>query len=317
MERARTVATVVVPLALAALAALAACEPDLGNPGSLVGEARVLAIRSEPAEVKPGQDVMLSALVVDPTGTLMPDIGWGFCGEPAPLSSNNVASDACVFTAISLPARGVAITATIPVDTCSNFGPTPPAPEPGEPQRRPHDADVTGGYYQPIRALVNLSANVTVPSIGLTRTTCDLANAPIDVVVDFRARYHANVNPRIVSVIAQRPGEAEAVSLPAELPAHTDIALRVRWSDDSAETYPVFDPQSRALVDHREAIRVSWFVTGGELESERTGRTEDETESYADDVWTTPDAGPAHLWLVVRDSRGGMDFRGFDLTITP
>jgi hypothetical protein len=69
------------------------------------------------------------------------------------------------------------------------------------------------------------------------------------------------------------------------------------------------------LVDHREAIRVSWFVDGGELESERTGRTEDDPETYADNVWTTPEAGPAHLWIVVRDTRGGVAFESFDLTI--
>ena len=47
------------------------------------------------------------------------------------------------------------------------------------------------------------------------------------------------------------------------------------------------------LLDHREAIRVSWFVSGGELASDRTGRSEADTETFADDVWTTPDAGPA------------------------
>jgi hypothetical protein len=79
--------------------------------------------------------------------------------------------------------------------------------------------------------------------------------------------------------------------------------------------FPVFDPSKRVLVDHREAIRVSWFVDGGELESERTGRTEDDTESYADNLWTTPAAGPAHLWVVVRDTRGGVAFESFDITV--
>jgi hypothetical protein len=49
------------------------------------------------------------------------------------------------------------------------------------------------------------------------------------------------------------------------------VALRARWTDDSVESFPVFDPESRTLVDHREAIRVSWFVSGGELASDRTG----------------------------------------------
>jgi hypothetical protein len=93
------------------------------------------------------------------------------------------------------------------------------------------------------------------------------------------------------------------------------------WTADSAEPFPVFDPASRTLVDHREAIRVSWFVSAGALAEGRTGRAEAEngaeTETFADDVWTTPDAGPAYLWVVIRDSRGGLAFAGHAVTIAP
>lgn len=296
---------------------VAACKPDLGAPASLVVEPRVLAIRSEPAELVPGGDVALSALIASPDGTLAPDVAWGFCTAPAPLASDNVVGDDCIYGAASLMPRGPDVTITIPIDACSTFGPTPPAPAPGEPPRRPHDADVSGGYYQPTRALAKLDGT-QVPAIGLTRITCDLANAPLDVVQDFRARYHANTNPELVYVLAQRPTDADAAPLAdgATLPAHAVIALRTRWTPASAETYPVFDPKSRALVDHREAIRVSWFASDGELAAERTGRTEDDLEVTADNTWTTPDApGPAHLWIVVRDSRGGVAFASFDVTI--
>lgn len=299
------------------LLALAACKPDLGAPASLVTEPRVLAVQSEPAEVAPGKDMQLHALIASPDGTLMPDVAWGFCTEPAPLSSNNVVGDDCIYGAASLMARGSTITATIPIDACSQFGPTPPAPEPGQPPRRPHDADVTGGFYQPVRMLAKLGADAQVPAIGLTRITCDLANAPLDVVQQFHARYHANTNPTIARTLAQLPGAGDAIDIPASLPANAAIPLRVRWTDDSAETFPVFDPQQRALVDHREAIRVSWFVSDGELASERTGRTEDDLETFADNTWTTGEAGPAHLWVVMRDTRGGVTAESFDVTITP
>jgi hypothetical protein len=304
-------------LVLVFVGLLAACKPDLGAPASLVTEPRVLAVRSEPAEVRPDHDVALSLLIADASGTITPDVAWGFCAQPAPLSSNNVVGDDCIYTAASLMPRGVAITTTIPIDACSVFGPTPPAPAPGEPPRRPHDADVTGGYYQPIRALAKLGGADQVAGIGLTRITCDLANAPFDVVQDFHARYHPNTNPTIARVVAQLPGVADARDLPVELPARTAIPLRVRWAEDAAEVFPVFDLRSRALVDHREAIRVSWFVSDGELASERTGRTEDELDTYADNTWTTPDAGVAHLWVVVRDTRGGVSFDSFDVTVSP
>jgi len=73
--------------------------------------------------------------------------------------------------------------------------------QPGEPPLRPHDADVTGGYYQPVRAVATLDGDTLSPGIGLTRITCDLANAPFDIVVEFQARYHANHNPTLVGVM--------------------------------------------------------------------------------------------------------------------
>lgn len=299
---------------LAMLVVFAACKPDLGAPASLVTEPRVLAVQSDPAEVKPGADTTLHALVVSPDGTLTPDVAWGFCTEPAPLSSNNVVGDDCIYGAASLMPRGTDVTVTIPIDACSQFGPTPPAPEPGEPPRRPHDPDVTGGYYQPERALAKVDGD-QVPAIGLTRISCDLANASLEVVQAYNARYRANTNPVIDRVLAQLPGVADAQPVPATLPASTAIPLRVRWTAASAETFPVFDPSTRELVDQREAIRVSWFVDGGELESERTGRTEDDPETSADNVWTTPEAGPAHLWIVVRDTRGGVTYASFDVQV--
>jgi hypothetical protein len=308
------------------LAAAAACKPDLGDPPSLVTEPRILAVRSEPAEVEPDHAVAYQVLIADPDGAgagtsaAAPDVRWGFCTEPAPLSSNNVVNDGCLATAAPL-GTGPAIEATIPIDTCSTFGPTPPAPLPGQPPRRPHDADVTGGYYQPVRAEATLGGEPLSPGIGLTRITCDLPDAPLDVVIEFRRRYRANTNPTLVGVAALGPGGAalsppDGAGLPP-LPPHTAVTLRATWTADSAEPFPVFDPASRTLVDHREAIRVSWFASAGALAEGRTGRGEAEAETFADDVWTTPDAGPAYLWVVVRDSRGGLAFAGYAVTIAP
>lgn len=295
------------------LLAVAACKPDLGDPPSLITTPRILAVQSDPAELSPSQAVTYHALVATPTGSAAPAISWSFCTEPAPLSSNNVVNDSCVTGGAEIDAGGTAIPATIPQSACMVFGPVTPAPAPGQPPVRPHDADVTGGFYQPIRALAALGGAELPAAIGLTRITCDLANAPLDIVKDFHARYRANQNPvlaRVSAVIAD-----SAVALPAALPAHTEVGLRAEWTADSAEPFPVFDAASRMLVDHRETIRVSWFASAGELASERTGRDETETETFADNVWTTPDAGPVYLWVVVRDSRGGVAFADYVIPI--
>jgi len=313
--------------ALIAALAAAACKPDLGDPPSLITEPRIVAVRSEPAEVEPDHGVAYQVLVAAPdgagaaAGAAAPDVRWGFCTDPAPLSSNNVVNDDCLATAAALPDAGPAIQAKIPIDACTTFGPTPPAPLPGQLPRRPHDADVTGGYYQPVRARATLDGGPLAPGIGLTRITCDLPNAPLDTVIEFRRRYRANTNPTLAGVAALGPDGATIASpdgagLPP-LPARTAVTLRASWTADSVEPFPVFDPASRTLVDHREAIRVSWFVSGGALAEGRTGRGETETETFADDVWTTPEAGPATLWVVVRDSRGGVAFAGYTVTIGP
>ena len=299
---------------IAWVAALAACKPELGDPTSLVSEPRIIAVRSDPPEALPDHAVTYQALIASPDGAASPDVVWGFCAEPAPLSSNNTASDGCVYSAASLAARGPRVEATIPAGACAVFGPTPPAPQPGQPQLRPHDADVTGGYYQPIRALAQLDGAQLAPAIGLTRITCDLPDVSIDIALDFHARYRANQNPTLVDVVALGADRA-AHAMTEPVPAHTAVTLRASWTADSAESYPVFDRQLRALVDHREAIRVSWFVSDGALAADRTGRGEAEPEMFADDVWTTPDAGPAYLWVVVRDSRGGVAFAGYTVQL--
>jgi hypothetical protein len=51
--------------------------------------------------------------------------------------------------------------------------------------------------------------------------------------------------------------------------------------------------------------------------SDTPGRGEAEIETFADDAWTTPDAGPPYLWVVLRDSRGGVAFAGYAVTIAP
>ena len=143
------------------------------------------------------------------------------------------------------------------------------------------------------------------------------SDVSIDVVKDFHARYHANQNPTLVDVVALGPGDTPVHPLTEPLPSRTAVTLRASWTADSAESYPVLDPASHTLVDHREAIRVSWFVSAGALAQDRTGRGEADTETFTDDVWTTPDTGPAYLWVVVRDSRGGVAFAGYTLSIAP
>jgi len=65
-------------------------------------------------------------------------------------------------------------------------------------------------------------------------------------------------------------------------------------------------------------MRVSWYVNAGTLDTQSTGRTEDDWELTAQNHWTAPEAsGTFALWVVLRDSRGGVDFASYELAVQP
>ena len=321
-------------LYLAVALACAGCRPDFGKPASLVvpGETRILAVVGEPAEVLPDTPVAYTALVVthDGTDTTSP-IDWSFCTSPKPLDENNIVADSCL-TEAAVAYFSIATPTAMgqtPLDACQRFGPDPPPQDPGKPALRPRDPDVTGGFYEPIR----VERDRTV-AFGLERIVCNLASAGADVAIDFRARYKANTNPKLTDVTIKgtaldkgKPATMDMPGMPAKpavppvptmIPAGTLVTFTASWPAESAEGYPVYDITSQTLVDHRESLRVSWFATDGTFLHDRTGRGEDEMETTTDNDWTAPkDPGPVHLWVVLRDSRGGVDYQPYELEITP
>jgi hypothetical protein len=288
--------------------AVAGCAPDFGQLASLVTEPRVLAVRGEPAEVRPGQDVMFTTLVVSPDGTdAAPQLAWSLCLTPKPLDENNVVASGCLGGGDGIMPVGDPApmqTINVPLNACGLFGPDPPPSKPGEPPLRPRDPDVSGGFYQPVRV-----ERDKLTGFGLERITCNLASAGADIAIQFAMSYHPNTNPTLMTPL----GSSTAFDA---IPAGSKVTFTAAWTPESVETYPVYDVVAQNIIDHREAMRVSWFATAGSFEHEVTGRTEDETETSSDNVWTAPaQAGVVHLWLVLRDSRGGIAFAGQDLGV--
>jgi hypothetical protein len=194
------------------------------------------------------------------------------------------------------------------MDACMQFGPDTPLVMPGQPMLRPRDPDITGGYYQPMLVSVG-----DTTAFGLERITCNLANAPVDLAIEFRMRYKANTNPVLQPLAARIGGQPAALDA---IPRGATVELEAGWSPESVETYPVFDIPTQSLIDHHESMRVSWFATGGSFANDRTGRDENDPATSTTNTWTAPDAaGTVHLWIVLRDSRGGVDFASYDVTI--
>lgn len=299
------------PLAALAVAAawLGGCQPGFA-PLSLVTAPRVVAVQSDPAEQSPGSGVTLRAFVVGPDGAETPPLAWSLCRTPTPATENDAVDPSCLAAdgTTALGTTPAALPVTMPGDACRLFGPDAPPPMAGQPPPEPRAPDVTGGYYQPVRVVLGDAA-----TIAPVRVRCALAGASMDVAAAFAARYTPNINPTLTPLSATVDGQPVALDA---LPAGRDVTFTVGWSEGSPETYPVLDPQAQVLVDHREAMTVSWYVTAGTLAAERSGRGEDDAALTTDDVWTAPATpGPAHLYVVLRDSRGGVDFAAYDLAV--
>ena len=289
---------------------LSACQPDLGPTSSLVNRLRLLAVRMEPAEAPPGTAVSYTALTADGNGAASPTLSWSYCLAPKPLDENNTVASACLFDGAALVSvgDGATVAGNLPVNGCALFGSSPPPQDPSSPPLRPRDPDVTGGYYQPVR--VDDGVETT---FALQRITCDLANATTDQTVAYRMTYQANLNPTLSSIQA-RASDGSILDFNA-LPASTAVTLRADWTAESAESFPLFDLTTRTLTNQRESLRVSWYVTAGTLQLDRSGRTGDDPATFAENTWATPGPGPAHLWAVLRDSRGGVGWLDYPVVV--
>jgi hypothetical protein len=239
---------------------------------------------------------------------------------------------------------GPTASGTIPDIACRNFGPEVPPVTGNETPGRPVDPDSTGGYYQPVSLFVPTSAG-TVPAIYQARIECGLAEGTPQEVEQFGGRYHANVNPVVTSLAGGgAPFATDANGATNPLPAGQKVTLEVAWPscpltdvcgdgicgpDETvtscpadcttphgcagAERYVNFDLGSQALVDAREGIQVSWFATGGSFDLDRTGVDGTDTTTTNDNGWTPPGqpGQTVHLWVVLRDDRGGTGWAGY------
>ena len=315
----RTQLNIILP---AALALVSACKPNVGRAPSLIVGPEVLAVRGVPAEAKPGDPVTYDLLVASLAGTVTdPVANWDVCITPKPPAESNSVAAACVDAAPG-DAQGVAFSTAVPSDACTLFGPIAPPQQKGQPPSRPRDPDSTGGYYLPVRAVVSRLTDRNLTAFALERIACNLVGASPLVIQDYNARYQPNANPTIAELDLVVP-DAIPTNLAdglTSLPSGASVVLRAAFAPDSAETYPIFDPDTQGLVDHRESLSLAWFASAGEFEHDRTGRAETDPETTSDNTWTAPPAGEptlVYLWLVLRDSRGGVDFASYQVTVLP
>lgn len=287
--------------ALLVLLPIVACRPDFGERESFVDRPEVLAVLLDPPEAREGETITTSLVVATPDGPVAkPLAAWAFCATPKLLTENGAESPECLADGVTpIPGGGPSITAALPNTSCALFG-----PEVTSADLRPRDPDVTGGFFVPIRAEVPPG----LTAFGFARVTCDLANVSAEQSTQFTAQYHANRNPVLQPLTAPLAFD--------QIPRGASVVLRASWTDADAETYAYYDPQAAQVTTKRESMRVSWFVTAGDFDEDRTGRTETELETFTEDTWHAPsNAGPVHLWAILRDSRGGAAAAEVEITV--
>lgn len=298
----------------------AACVPDNDQNESLIEASRVIAVQMEPAEVAPRQPFKLRALAAG--GEI--DLDWSFCGEQKPLSELGPVSKRCLAPhgagLLDPFGSGGEVSASMPADACRLYGPDRPPPKQGEPAGRPVDADPSGGYYQPVSLF---DYNEQAASLFEARVACALPGVTRAQYAEWTMRYVRNHNPSIDAIEAVHDGEAFLLndSEPLQVGGVRTLALRV-WAPlcgeeleataacGGAEPYLYFDIGSRQLVTRTETLSAAWFATAGSFQDSRTGLEITDDGALAENRWTVPrEAGEVALWVVLRDSRGGVSWK--------
>jgi len=304
------------------VAMASACKPMVGRAPSLIVGPEVLAVRGVPAEAKQGESVTYDLLVASLDGTVAdPPSNWDLCLTPKPPAESNSVAAACV-DAPPGDAQGADYSALVPLNACTLFGPIAPPPQANQPPSRPRDPDSTGGYYLPVRAVVSGLTDRNLVAFDMQRISCNLVGASALVIQDYNTRYKPNANPALAGLdwVTSDANSASLADGTVVIPSGGIVTLRASFTPDSAEIYPVFDSNLQGLVDRRESMSLGWFATAGAFEHDRTGRAESDPETTSDNTWTSPavnEVTSVSLWLVLRDSRGGVDFASYQLTVAP
>jgi len=313
---------------------LAACTPDFSDTTAVVTAPRLLAVRSTPAEGPTSSGFAMTSLYVGPDGGAdASSLSWATCLLQKPLGDPGSVNPECLTvgsTGVVSLGLGASIKGSVPANACELFGPESPPPLAGQPSARPTDPDSTGGYYLPIRVETSDARD----SIAFQRILCQPSGVVESVFTAYSANYVPNENPvaRSLTLLAGDAGttliapDSPGVQPSVTVRAGTSVSLRVAWPScptqpaacGGAETYLLIDTATKELTTARESMVTSWYATAGTFALDRVGRSTDDPSTTVDNAWTAPTtAGPLHLWVVLRDARGGTGWASYTVTVGP
>jgi hypothetical protein len=271
---------------LAALAVLLAsgCADDFPS-GGTVEAVRVLAVRAEPPDLPPGGETTLTALVATPGGDLTGvTLDWSVCDVGRSGNQANPSPDACSDPALARESQSQAATGLPPGDP---YLLTVPPLEQLDPDAI-SQPDATGGVYLAVRLVARRADEP--PVVTLYRLRLQLGQTTV------------NRNPVFdgeLSIDGQ-PWAEDAV--PSVAPG-ARLLLEARWEDGAEEDYQLMLPGDEPRQG-TEVLSFAWFDDQGQVDPEHTGGA-----GMFEATWQLPDeiavGSRVHLWVVLRDNRGG------------
>lgn len=306
-------------LLVSALAA--ACQPDF-RPETLVEHLRVLGIRGEPADLRPGERTRLDSLILDPSRPgRSPTVLWLAC-DPDPFNLNRtICSDPRVLNdPASLAGEGGQLPAGVRVVGLGKNAAyqAPPGLFDVLPSDDPRRRSGTVAQFVAFAVAESVSPMATQAELeALFRRVRDKEVRALLTL--FRVRIsespERNTNPALsgLSVGGEVwPQGAAILALPGE-----PVLLEGRAPPEAFEAYTQETPNGPEAKDER--LLLAWYSSAG-----RFSETSTAIGAPVQTVFTAPGLDPkdplpdgraGFLYVVVRDTRGGVSWTAHDFFV--
>jgi hypothetical protein len=283
-----------------------ACTPNW-NPASVIDSLRVIGVRAEPPEIRPGQSAVLQQLLIEPNGKKTTTL-WLGC-DPDPFNEgrgactdvNELTDPSTLVNTSALPG-GVKLIGFNDQVTYSTDAHLFDVLDAGDPRR------ITGTVGLVVSIAVAEEVSPTATSQELKALADRVRSGQTESQLTlFRVSVSESPNPNHNPVADQL-----TVNVPLA-PGQTALVEPVTPAalDLTAHDLEMYDEQTPSGVQHlTEHIIAAWYTNAGRFIQDRVELYGD-VKSYltgpGDDPQTDP-VPPDHrgtLWAVIRDSRGG------------
>ncbi|MBI2062020.1 MAG: hypothetical protein HYT87_20085 [Nitrospirae bacterium] len=271
-----------------------ACGIDQGEP-TFVDKPRILAMKAEPPEIQREGESRLSALVAlpddfDPSAP-PPLLLWGLCELTGTVTGQSCAD----------PESAKVLGAGGPEESIPIADPTPPPPILSGDGEKNHQ----GISAPPEFSMQPLP--VPVPFlIGLFAKAGDREMKAFKRFI-VSGSTNPNRNPVITDVMIDGAPLADLSALEPE----REYTLEVQVPEDAAQSYADLSPTGGGR-EKTEDLFIAWFSTAEGLEKDRSFGVPYENKWRA--PRKPPESGKVRFWVVLHDSREGVDWKSFDLT---